>query len=75
MYEPSSKFSFTVKDSTSEGVHEFTFTSQGDGTLMTRNVTSQWSLMMWPVAMTLGHWFIGKPAMRKAFDNLKGKLE
>ena len=74
-YEPSRRFAFHVKDSTSEHEHGFTFTPQGEGTLMERTADGQWSFGTWLLAATIGGMMIGKPAMKKAFAQLKDKLE
>ena len=74
-YEPSRRFAFHVKDSTSEHEHGFTFTAQGEGTLMERTADGQWPFGTWLLAATIGGMMIGKPAMKKAFAQLKEKLE
>jgi uncharacterized protein YndB with AHSA1/START domain len=74
-HQPSRRFAFHVKDSTSEHDHTFTFTPQGEGTLMERTAHGQWSFATWLIAATLGGPLIGKPAMKKAFARLKEKLE
>ena len=42
---------------------------------MERTALGQWSFGWWLLAATIGGTLIGKPAMKRAFDNLKGKLE
>lgn len=74
-YEPSRRFAFHVKDSISEHEHGFTFTPQGEGTLMERTADGQWPFGTWLLAATIGGMMIGKPAMKKAFAKLKDKLE
>ena len=74
-YEPPGKFSFHVKDSTSTHDHLFTFTPQGEGTLMERTALGQWPFGMWLVAATIGGMLIGKPMMKRAFEKLTKKLE
>jgi uncharacterized protein YndB with AHSA1/START domain len=74
-YEPTRRFAFHVKDSTSEHDHQFTFVPQGEGTLMLRSARGQWSFGTWLLAATIGGIMIGKPATKKAFARLKEKLE
>jgi uncharacterized protein YndB with AHSA1/START domain len=74
-YEAPRKFSFHVEDSTSKHDHIFAFTPEGEGTLMERRTIGQWSFGIWLLAATIGGVLIGKPAVRRAFEKLKGKLE
>ncbi len=74
-YAPSQKFAFHVEDTTSKHDHTFTFTPQGEGTLMERNAVGQWPFGTWLLAATIAPMMIGKPMMRRAFENLKGRLE
>ena len=74
-YEAPRKFSFHVDDSTSKHDHIFTFTPEGEGTLMERRAIGQWSFGTWLLASTVGGVLIGKPAAQRAFEKLKGKLE
>ena len=74
-YEPSRRFAFHVKDSTSEHDHAFTFVPQGEGTLMLRAAHGQWSFGTWLLAATIGGIMIGKPAAKKSLAQLKEKLE
>jgi uncharacterized protein YndB with AHSA1/START domain len=74
-YEPSRRFAFHVKDSTSEHDHGFTFTPQGERTLMERTAHRQWSFGTWLLASTIGGIMIGKPATKKSFARLKEKLK
>ncbi len=62
VYEPSQKFAFHVKDTTSKHDHVFTFTPQGEGTLLERTSMGQWTFGMWLLAATFGGIMIGKPA-------------
>ena len=74
-YEAPRKFSFHTDDSTSKHDHIFTFTPQGEGTLMERTANGQWPFGTWLIAATIAPMLIGKPMMKRAFENLKGKLE
>ena len=74
-YDPPKTFAFHVSDSTSEHDHTLTFTPQGEGTLMERTAVGQWPFTTWLLAATIGGVMIGKPMMRKAYENLKEKLE
>ncbi len=74
-YDAPNKFAFHVEDSTSKHDHTFTFTADGDGTLMERTAVGQWPFGTWLLAATIAPMMIGKPMMRRAFENLKGKLE
>ena len=74
-FEPPTKFAFNVKDDTSEHDHTYMFTPQGDGTLVERTALGKWSFGMWLLASTMGGIMTGKPAAKKAFENMKGKLE
>ena len=74
-YEPPRRFSFHVEDSTSKHDHTLTFTPQREGTLMERTAVGQWAFGTWLLAATIGGIVIGKPMMKRAFENLKGKLE
>ncbi len=74
-YDAPSRFAFHVKDSTSEHDHVFAFTPQGDGTLMERTASGQWSFATWLLAATIGGILIGKPATKKAYARLKENLE
>ena len=74
-YEAPRKFSFHVEDSTSKHDHIFTFTPQGEGTLMEREAVGQWPFGTWLLAATIAPVMIGKPMMKRAFENLKEKLE
>ena len=74
-YDAPRMFSFHVEDTTSKHDHIFTFTPQGEGTLMERTALGQWSFGTWLLAATLGGILIGKPMMKRAFENLRKKLE
>ena len=74
-FDPPHRFAFHVEDSTSKHDHIFTFTPQGDGTLMERTALGQWPLGTWLVAAAIGGVLIGKPMMNRAFEKLKGNLE
>ena len=74
-FEPNEKFSFYVEDTTSKHDHIFTFSPQGDGTLMERTAIGQWPFHIWLLSATIGSVLIGKPMMKRAYANLKEKLE
>ena len=74
-YEKPNKFAFYVEDSTSKHDHVFTFTAQGEGTLMERTAVGQWPFGTWLLTATIAPIMIGKPMMKRAFENLKNKLE
>ena len=75
VYEPSSRFAFQVKDPQGTYVHEFTFRTEGDGTLLDRKVVMEVSFPFWLVLKTIGWWKVGKPGMIKSYDQLRAKLE
>ncbi len=74
-YEPSTKFAFEVTDTTSQHIHSFTFTPEGEGTRIERVNAGQWALGPWLLLSTIGWTMIGKPLMMETYDNLKEKLE
>ena len=74
-YDPPRKFSFHVEDSTSKHDHIFTFTPQGEDTLMERAAIGQWPFGTWLLAATIAPMMIGKPMMKRAFEKLREKLE
>ena len=74
-YAAPGKFAFHVEDTTSKHDHVFTFTPQGEGTLMERTTAGQWPFGTWLLAATIGPMMIGKPMMKRAFENLKEKLD
>ncbi len=75
-YEPPTRFAFIAKDPGFGDVsHEFTFKSQGGGTLVERTESLTMSPGMAFVFRTFIHRMIGKPMMNKALAALKTKLE
>jgi uncharacterized protein YndB with AHSA1/START domain len=75
-YEPPDKFGFIAQDPNFGHVaHEFTFTQQNNGTLITRAMTVNLNAIV-----ALGFQFfiyplVGKPSMDKSMAELKKKLE
>ena len=74
-YDAPKKFAFHADDTTSKHDHIFTFTPQGEGTLVERTAIGQWPFGAWLLVVTIGGMMIGKPMMNRTFENLKGKLE
>ena len=74
-YEPPSRFAFQVKDSQGTHVHEFSFRTDGGGTRMDREVVMDVSFSLWVLIKTVGCVLIGKPGMKKAYEQLRAKLE
>jgi len=74
-YEPNSRFSFTVDDSSGHHVHEFTFRWLIGGTLMERKTSHDMSLVSGLMFQAFGWRFIGKPGMEQAYHSLKEHLE
>jgi uncharacterized protein YndB with AHSA1/START domain len=70
-----SRFSFVAKDDLGEHTHDFTFRSDNGGTLMVRDIVSDVAFGTWVIFKTIGWYMIGKPAMDKAYQQLKEKLE
>ena len=75
-YQPPSRFAFLVDDPNFKDItHEFNFTAQDGGTLLTRTVTSHmpllkraaWRLIIFPL--------IDRPSMDKCLKALKANLE
>lgn len=74
-YQPPSRFAFLVKDSQGTHTHEFTFKPEGDGTRMERDIVMDVPVPLWIVIKTFGWPLMGKPGMKKAYEQLGVKLE
>ena len=75
-YEPPHKFSFAAKDPDFGKVtHEFTFTEQDGGVLITRTMTVNLNPFVAFAFRFFIYPFVGRPSMNKAMAGLKAKLE
>ena len=75
-YEPPHKFGFVAKDPDFGNVsHEFTFTAQNGGTLITRTMTIRLNPLMAFLFRYFIYPLIGKPSMNKAMLALQKRLE
>ena len=75
-YEPPHKFSFVAKDPDFGRVtHEFTFTEQNGGVLITRTMTVNLNPFVAFAFRFFIYPLIGRPSMNKAMGGLKSKLE
>lgn len=75
-YEPPHKFAFAAKDPDFGRVtHEFTFTEQNGGVLITRMMTVHLNPFVAFAFRFFVYPLIGKPSMDKAMAGLKAKLE
>jgi uncharacterized protein YndB with AHSA1/START domain len=75
-YEPPRKFSFVAIDPDFGKVyHVFTFTEQNGGVLVTRTTTLNLNPFVAVAFRLVVYPLIGNPAMQRAFQKLKAKLE
>jgi uncharacterized protein YndB with AHSA1/START domain len=75
-YEPPHKFGFVAKDPDFGNVsHEFTFTAQNGGTLITRTMIIRLNPLMAFLFRYFIYPLIGKPSMNKAMLALQKRLE
>ena len=75
-YEPPHKFGFVAKDPDFGDVsHEFTFTPQNGGTLITRTMTINLNPLMAFLFRYFIYPLIGRPSMNKAMLALQKRLE
>jgi len=75
-YEPPRKFAFAAKDPDFGKVtHEFTFTEQDGGVLITRIMTVNLNPLVAFAFRFFIYPLIGRPSMNKAMAGLKAKLE
>ena len=76
VYEPPRKFGFVAKDPDfGEVDHVFTFTEQSGGVMVTRTVTLNLNPFVAFGFRFLIYPLVGNPAMQKAMNALKTKLE
>ena len=75
-YEPPHTFSFVAKDPDFGKVyHVFTFSEQGGGVMITRTMTLNLNPIVAFAFRLLIYPLVGNPAMQKAMNALKTKLE
>jgi len=75
-YEPPRKFAFAAKDPDFGKVtHEFTFTEQDGGVLITRIMTVNLNPLVAFAFRFFIYPLIGRPSMNRAMAGLKAKLE
>jgi uncharacterized protein YndB with AHSA1/START domain len=75
-YQPPARFGFIAQDpGFGNVVHEFIFTSEGDGTHVERKVTTNMSPVMAFLFQLMIRPLIGKPMMDRSLAALKARLE
>lgn len=75
-YDPPRLFAFVANDPNFGDVaHEFRFTKQGDGVLITRTMVVNLNPLMAVLFRTVIYPLIGRPSMAKSFADLKKRLD
>jgi uncharacterized protein YndB with AHSA1/START domain len=73
-YNPPSRFAFEGEDGTGKFSHVFTFQAQGGGTLVTRRIQFEATLIQWLVFLAVLY-PVRIPSAKRTLQQLKQKME